>query len=104
MKSHRHYWLKIKGILILLLFLSCAFDIASAYHYSPDLNYEANPLLLNLFGVGWSQITFLTVIYIDAMLFLCFRLAACNHKKPFFFLKNYTYYYFIYPLICVHRI
>lgn len=58
------------------------FDILSTFHYSPNLAYEANPLV-NYFGNDWYIIFVTQFILLCLGIWFCFfKLANSQYNKP----------------------
>lgn len=73
---------KIAISLFLFYIFGRMFDILSTFHYSPNLAYEANPLV-NYFGNDWYIIFVTQFILLCLGIWFCFfKLANSQYNKP----------------------
>lgn len=73
---------KIAISLFILVIVSRATDIFATYHYSPDLEFEANPVVIMSANQGLA-ISALFVLALVVAGVLCARLAKRDYTKPF---------------------
>lgn len=73
---------KIAISLFVLVILSRATDIFTTYYYSPDLAFEANPVVIMSANQGLAIFGLFVLALVVAGV-LCFRLAKINYTKPF---------------------